>query len=409
MAEKSFDIVVFGATSFVGQIICQYLTDTYGVNGEVKWAAAGRSLNKLEEVKASLGNIAKDLTLLKADADNPAELTALCEQAGVILSTVGPYALYGEPMVKACVESGTDYVDLTGETQWIRAMLLKYEKQAQISGARIVNCCGFDSIPSDLGVHFLQKQAQEKFGAPCTRVKMRVKAARGGASGGTIASMLNIVQEAAKDSELRKQLGNPYALCIDNAVGSARQPDVKSATKDDDFNAWLAPFVMAAINTRVVHRSNALLGGGYGNDFAYDEAMLTGAGTKGWLAAQGITGAMGGFVVAAAIKPTRWLMEKFVLPAPGEGPTPEEQLNGFYDIRFHGKTAAGEEIRTKVTGDRDPGYGSTAKMITESALCLNSDIPRDQIGGGFWTPATALGDQLIDRLEAKAGVHFSVI
>lgn len=409
MAEKSFDIVVFGATSFVGQIICQYLTDTYGVNGEVKWAAAGRSLNKLEEVKASLGNIAKNLTLLKADADNPAELTALCEQAGVILSTVGPYALYGEPMVKACVESGTDYVDLTGETQWIRAMLLKYEKQAQISGARIVNCCGFDSIPSDLGVHFLQKQAQEKFGAPCTRVKMRVKAARGGASGGTIASMLNIVQEAAKDSELRKQLGNPYALCINNAVGSARQPDVKSATKDEDFNAWLAPFVMAAINTRVVHRSNALLGGGYGNDFAYDEAMLTGAGTKGWLAAQGITGAMGGFVVAAAIKPTRWLMEKFVLPAPGEGPTPEEQLNGFYDIRFHGKTAAGEEIRTKVTGDRDPGYGSTAKMITESALCLNSDISRDAVGGGFWTPATALGDKLVDRLEAKAGVHFSVI
>lgn len=409
MADKPFQIVVFGATSFVGQIICQYLTDTYGVDGDIKWAAAGRNLTKLGEVKATLGPAASNLTLLQADADKPEQLTDLCHQANVILSTVGPYALYGEPMVKACVETGTDYVDLTGETQWIRAMLIKYEKQAQQSGARIVNCCGFDSIPSDLGVHFLQKQAKEKFGAPCTRVKMRVKAAKGGASGGTVASMLNIVQEATKDAELRKQLGNPYALCVGNAVNDARQPDVKSATKDPDFNAWLAPFVMAAINTRVVHRSNALLDGGYGKDFAYDEAMLTGAGTSGWLKAQAITGAMGGFVVGAALKPTRWLMEKFVLPAPGEGPSPEEQKNGFYDIRFHGKTAAGEEIRTKVTGDRDPGYGSTAKMISESALCLGMDTPASAVGGGFWTPATALGDKLIERLEAKAGVHFSVV
>ena len=409
MTDKPFQIVVFGATSFVGQIICQYLTDTYGVDGEVKWAAAGRNLDKLNEVKATLGGAASNLTLLQADANDPKQLAALCDKAGVILSTVGPYALYGEPMVKACVETGTDYVDLTGETQWIRAMLIKYEKQAQASGARIVNCCGFDSIPSDLGVHFLQKQAKEKFGAPCTRVKMRVKAAKGGASGGTVASMLNIVQEATKDAELRKQLGNPYALCIDNAVNSARQPDVKSATKDPDFNAWLAPFVMAAINTRIVHRSNALLKGGYGKDFAYDEAMLTGSGTSGWLKAQAITGALGGFVVGAALKPTRWLMEKFVLPAPGEGPSPEEQKNGFYDIRFHGKTAAGEEIRTKVTGDRDPGYGSTAKMISEAALCLGVDTPASVVGGGFWTPATALGDKLIERLEAKAGLQFKVL
>ncbi|MGM0564940.1 MAG: saccharopine dehydrogenase family protein [Pseudomonadota bacterium] len=407
MSDQSFQVVVFGATSFVGQIICQYLTDTYGVDGEVKWAAAGRNLAKLEKVKASLGSKAAALPLLQADANDPGQLADLCKQTDVVLSTVGPYALYGEPMVKACVDTGTDYVDLTGETPWIRAMLLKYEAKAKETGARIVNCCGFDSIPSDLGVHFLQKQAQAQFGAPCTRVKMRVKAAKGAMSGGTVASMLNIAQEAAKDKALRKELANPYSLCIDNAVSSVRQPDVKSATFDKDFGVWLAPFVMAAINTRVVHRSNALLDGAYGTDFAYDEAMITGKGTTGWLTAQSITAAMGGFLVAAVIKPARWLMEKTFLPAPGEGPSPEAQEKGFYDIRFHGVTTKGEELRAKVTGDRDPGYGSTSKMISEAALCLATETPRAIKGGGFWTPATALGDNLIQRLEARAGVHFS--
>lgn len=408
MADKPFQIVVFGATSFVGQIICQYLTDTYGVDGEVKWAAAGRNASKLEEVKASLGSKGAALTLLTADASDPKALAELCSQGQVILSTVGPYALYGEPMVKACVETGTDYVDLTGETQWIRAMLLKYEAQAKKSGARIVNCCGFDSIPSDLGVHVLQQQARKQYGEPAARVKMRVKAAKGTFSGGTVASMLNIVQEAAKDPALRKELANPYALCVDNAVSSKRQPDVKSATHDEDFGAWLAPFVMAAINTRVVHRSNAILGGGYGEDFEYDEAMITGKGAGGWLAAQAITAAMGSFVVAAVIKPSRWLMEKFILPAPGEGPSPKAQEEGFYDIRLHGKTASGNVVRVKVKGDRDPGYGSTAKMISEAALCLANETPRTLTGGGFWTPATSLGDNLVKRLADKAGVVISV-
>jgi short subunit dehydrogenase-like uncharacterized protein len=409
MAEKPFQIVVFGATSFVGQIICQYLTETYGVDGDVKWAAAGRSRDKLETVKSDLGADAAALPLIVADANNPQQLDDLCAQAQVVLSTVGPYALYGEPMVKACVESGTDYVDLTGEVQWIRQMLVKYEAEAKKSGARIVHCCGFDSIPSDLGVHFLQKQAQQRFGAPCSRVKMRVKAANGTFSGGTVASLLNVAQEAAKDKELRKLLGNPYALCVDNAVSSERQPDVKSATHDPDFGAWLAPFVMAAINTRVVHRSNALQGGAWGKNFQYDEAMITGKGAKGWMAAQTITGAMGGFMVAAVIKPTRWAMEKLFLPAPGEGPSPEAQENGFYDIRFHGKTDNGDEIRTRVTGDRDPGYGSTSKMIAESALCLANDIPAAEAGGGFWTPTTIFGDKLIARLERKAGLTFEVL
>lgn len=409
MAEQPFQVVVFGATSFVGQIVCRYMVETYGVNGEVKWAAAGRSADKLETVKSDLGERAANLPLIVADANQPEQLDALCRQTQVVLTTVGPYDFYGEPMVKACVENGTDYVDLTGEVQWIQRMLHKYEARAKETGARIVHCCGFDSIPSDLGVHFLQQNAREKFGAPCVRVKGRVKAAKGSLSGGTIASMLNVAQKAAGDRELRKTLADPYALCPDNAVNAARQPDVKSATHDPDFGVWLAPFIMATINTRVVHRSNALLEGAYGSDFQYNEAMIVGRGAKGWMSAQGITAAMGAFMVAAVIKPTRWAMEKLFLPEPGEGPSREAQEKGFFDIRFHGRTKNGEEIRTKVTGDKDPGYGSTAKMISEAALCLAQDTPREEKPGGFWTPATAFGDRLIRRLQSKAGLTFEVL
>lgn len=409
MADKPFDLVVFGATSFVGQITCRYLVDTYGVDGDVKWAAAGRSENKLETVKSDLGARAEKLPLIVADANDPEQLNQLCRQTKVVLTTVGPYDLYGEPMVKACVENGTDYVDLTGEVNWIREMLLKYQSQAQQTGARIVHCCGFDSIPSDMGVYFLQEKAQQQFGKPAQRVKMRVSKMKGTFSGGTVASMLNIAEKAGKDKELRKLLANPYALCITNSVSNIKQPDVKSASHDEDFDAWVAPFVMAVINTRVVQRSNCILKGQYGNDFQYDEAMITGKGAKGWMGAQSVTAGLGGFMVAAAIKPTRKLMQKLFLPAPGEGPSPEAQENGFYDIRFHGRTADGEEIRTRVTGDKDPGYGSTSRMIAESALCLARDIPQQEKPGGFWTPATIFGDKLIQRLEDKAGLTFQVL
>ncbi len=409
MAEQSFDVVVFGATSFVGQIICRYLTETYGVNGQVKWATAGRSAEKLQNVRTELGEAAKDLPLLTADANKPEDLNELCRQTKVVLSTVGPYAFYGEPMIRACVENGTDYVDLTGEVQWIRTMLQKYENQARESGARIVHCCGFDSIPSDLGVHFLQQQARTKFGAPFNRVKMRVKSMKGTFSGGTVASMLNVAQQAAKDKELRKLLADPYALCFTDSVSRIQQPNVSSAEYDPDFDAWLAPFIMGTINTRVVHRSNCITEGGYGPDFQYDEAVLTGKGMKGRMGAYSMAAGLGGFMFSAALKPTRWIMERFFLPAPGEGPSREAQEKGFFDIRFHGKTANGDEIRAKVTGDKDPGYGSTAKMISEAALCLAEDIPRDEKPAGFWTPATIFGDKLIRRLQSKAGLTFEVL
>lgn len=406
-AETAYDLVVFGATSFVGQILTRYLLETYGVGGSVQWAIAGRSESRLKTLKQELGQNADALPVILADAADEAALQTMCNQTRVIISTVGPYALYGEPLVKACVASGTDYCDLTGEVQWIRKMVERYEDQAKASGARIVHCCGFDSIPSDMGVWFLQNQAEQTFGAPCRDVRMRVKTAKGEFSGGTVASMINVAREAAADPKLRKELANPFSICPPEHRSQTRQPSLKGAEYDKTFNAWLAPFVMGAINTRVVHRSNALQNARYGKEFTYDEAMMTGRGTKGRLAAYAITGGLAAFFTASAIKPTRWLVEKFV-PKPGEGPSPEAQKSGFYDLRFVGRTEDGKTIITKVTGDQDPGYGSTGKMLGEAGMCLAFDIPNEQ-PGGFWTPASLLDGKLMDRLTSKAGLTFEVL
>ena len=409
MQHPRFDLVVFGATSFVGQILCRYLLDQFGAGGTLRWAAAGRSKGKLESLRDGLGGGADELPLVVADANDPASLTAMCRAARVVVSTVGPYALYGEPLVKACTGTGTDYCDLTGEVQWIARMIDRYDEAAKESGARIVHCCGFDSIPSDLGVYFLQREALRRLGQPCRRVKMRVRAMRGGFSGGTAASLMNALKEAASDPALRKQLANPYSLCPKGERRGPRQPNVKGPEFDEAFGAWVAPFVMSAINTRIVHRSNALLDRAYGEDFVYDEAVLTGKGTKGRLNATGMAMGLGAFMVAGVLPPTRWLLERFALPAPGEGPSPEAQEKGFFDLRFHGSTADGRTLRAKVTGDRDPGYGSTAKMLGQAAACLAQDVGKGDKPGGFWTPATVFGDRLIERLEADAGLAFEVL
>jgi len=405
--EAPYDLVVFGATSFVGKILSRYLFETCGTGQSVNWAIAGRSSAKLDALKAELGSGADNLPVIVADAADEEAMHSLCEQTRVVISTVGPYALYGEPLVKACATTGTDYCDLTGEVHWIRRMISKYEEQAQESGARIVHCCGFDSIPSDLGVWFLQKNAEEVFGEPCLNVRMRVKVAKGGLSGGTFASMINVAKEAAADPKLRKELANPFSLCPPEHRSQARQPSLKSAEFDRDFNAWLAPFVMSTINTRVVHRSNALQNARYGKEFTYDEAMMTGRGSKGRLTAYGVTAALGTFMMASAIKPSRWLVEKLV-PEPGQGPSQEDQDKGFYDLRFIGRTADDKAIITKVTGDRDPGYGSTGKVLGQAGLCLAFDI-KDDVAGGFWTPASALNGKLIERLTSHAGLTFEVL
>lgn len=406
MTTPQYDIVLFGATSFVGDILTGYMMSQYPPGSDVKWAVAGRSESKLVETKQKHG--AHDIPHIIADAANVQQINDMVKQTRVIVSTVGPYALYGEPLVKACVESGTDYCDLTGEVQWYKRMVDKYETQAKQSGARIVHCSGFDSIPSDLGVYFLQQQAQAKFGRMCSSVSLRVARLKGGASGGTIASMVNIAKEAAKDANLRKELQNPYSICPAGHGFKRRQENIGGAKFDDDFDQWAGPFVMAAVNTRVVHRSNALLNHAYGNDFAYSEAMLMGKGSKGKSRARNMGWGLNIFMLLAAVGPTRWLLEKFVLPKPGEGPTPEEQLKGCFDYRFVGKTDSGDVIKVKVTGDRDPGYGSTAKMLGQAAVCL-ANIKKEDKAGGFWTPASIYQEDLIQRLQDKSGLTFEVL
>ena len=406
MNEKKYDIVVYGATSFVGQIISHYMVKQYGCDN-LRWAIAGRSMAKLMDLKQSLGSSAENLAVLTADANDLEALTTLCHSTQVILSTVGPYDLYGEPLVQACCQTGTDYCDLTGEMHWIKRMQEKYIEVSVNSGARIVHACGFDSIPSDCGVHFLQKHSAQQHGKACSTINMGVKRISGGLSGGTIASMLNMTKQIIKDPSLRKELGNPYSCCPPNHGFTARQANITVAY-DEHAKSWLAPFMMAAINTRIVHRSNALSGKAYGEQFYYQEATLTGDSKAGEKRAKRMATGFKLFNLATAISPIRWLLERFVLAKPGEGPSPEEQLNGEFDLRFRGQTAQGEVVKVKVTGDRDPGYGSTAKMISQAAMCLAFDIDQ-QTPGGFWTPATLLGDTLIERLQTHAGLTFEVL
>ena len=401
MTQKTFDVIVYGATSFVGQIITRYMKEQFA-DGSLTWAIAGRSEAKLKQVSEEVG--LEGVPIFVADASDEAALKDLCSKTSVIMSTVGPYALYGDTLVKACVETGTHYCDLTGEPQWIRKMQARHEDAAKASGARIVHCCGFDSIPSDLGVHFVQAEATKSFGETCDQVAMRVVKMKGGASGGTIASMINMVKEASADADLRKELKDPYSLCPPDHGFSARQRDV-TMEYDAEFGEWIAPFVMAAINTRVVHRSNALSDNSYGDGFLYEEATATGDGKRGKRGARLMSWGMGALMVGMAVPPIRWALANTVLPKPGEGPSPKEQLEGKFDLVFQGKTPKGDVVKCRVTGDRDPGYGSTAKMLSQAAACLAQDIPEDT-PGGFWTPATLMGDALIERLVSDAGLTF---
>tara|TARA_R110002072_G_scaffold136124_2_gene278176 strand:- start:151791 stop:153023 length:1233 start_codon:yes stop_codon:yes gene_type:complete len=402
-------LIVFGATSFVGQILCRYLHELnlneQAQGGSLNWLMAARSEEKLKRLQQELGGPHVPEYRL-ADAANETQLRALCDEAGVIISTVGPYALFGETLVRVCAETGTDYCDLTGETQWIRRMIDRYETKARESGARIVNCCGFDSIPSDLGVWFLQQQAQQQLGTYCRHVKMRVRKFKGGFSGGTVASMMNVAKEAARDPALRREMADPYSLCPADNRPLVRQYKI-TAGMDDDVKSWIAPFVMEAINTRVVHRSNAVLGYPWGQNFLYDEAVMTGSDDRGRSRAKRTALGQTLMMLGFAVPPTRWLMSRF-LPKPGEGPSAEMQRTGFFDLVFVGHTSDNRTVRTTLYGERDPGYGATARMLGQAALCLRDDVSKDDKPGGFWTPASALAEPLIPRLEAFAGIRFSV-
>ncbi|MEP0393291.1 MAG: saccharopine dehydrogenase NADP-binding domain-containing protein [Erythrobacter sp.] len=403
-----FDLVIYGATSFVGAITADYVMSKYGAERPYKWAIAGRSETKLAALKGQLGEGAKDLPTIVANSDDEASLEAMCASTRLVISTVGPYALYGDDLVKVCASTGTHYCDLTGETQWIHAMQQAHEAAAKKSGAFIVHSCGFDSIPSDLGVHFLQEQIEAEFGQTAEQIEMGVKAMKGGASGGTIASIINLLKEAQADPSLRKKLEDHYLLCPEGHGYSARQ-EQRARYYSDALQSWCAPFVMAAINTRNVHRSNALQDNRYGANFRYSEYTMTGEGFKGSAGSIGMTAGLGGFMGILALGPTRALAERFLLPKPGEGPSPEEQMNGFYKLLFAGTLPGGEVRRARVTGDRDPGYGSTAKMLAEAALCILETAEDEKPKGGFWTPSSLMGSRLRQRLSENAGLTFEAV
>lgn len=410
--ERSYAIVLYGATSFVGQITAQYLAQFLAESdSSVAWAIAGRDEEKLKKLQSEISSASstQKVDIIIANSNDDASLDDMTKQTEVIISTVGPYLKYGESLVKSCANNGTDYVDLTGEAIFIKDMMDKYQDAAKKNGARIVNSCGFDSIPSDLGVYFTQQQAQEQFDEACNVIHMRVKAAKGGLSGGTVASMATIFEEVGSNKSRRKQVANPYLLNDDDEAPNVRQKNVGKPEYDDEHKRWLAPFVMATINTRIVHRSNQLMDYDYGREFKYDEAMWMKDGVKGQLTSYALSAGLLGFATSMMFKPSRDLLSKHVLPKSGSGPSKSEQENGYFDIRFFGTTASNDSISVKVIGDRDPGYGSTSRMLAQSALCLAQDISREDVGGGFWTPASAMGEKLLQRLESHAGLNFEVV
>jgi short subunit dehydrogenase-like uncharacterized protein len=403
MSAQEFDVIVYGATGFTGRLVAEHLLQTYGADGPVRWAMAGRNEEKLKAVRMEL-NAPHALPVIAANASDSGALDALAHRARVVITTVGPYQRYGEGLLAACARAGTDYVDLCGEPNWMAAMIAKYESAAKQSGARIAFSCGFDSIPFDCGVWFLQREAKARFGQPLRDVRGRVRKMIGTFSGGTMASMLATFGAVRRDPGLAAQMTDPFMLSPERLVP---QPDGEHVTEDVDLTSWSAPFVMAAINTKNVHRSNALANYPYGRDFTYSEMMLTGSGAKGRQRAKAALSASNMQRAFLGFAPTRMLLTQFALPKPGEGPDRIQRDTGSYDVLFAGTTSDGRALRAGVSGDKDPGYGSTSKMLAETALVLN-DTSRQTTPGGIWTPAAAMGDALIARLEEKAGLKFAL-
>jgi len=387
MSDREYELIVYGSTGYTGRLVAEYLQGEYG--DDLNWAMAGRSMDKLTAVRAEMG-LPESVDLIVADSSDTDSLASMCARTQAVITTVGPYQLYGEPLVKACVDAGTDYVDLSGEPAWMVDMIDRYDAKAKETGARIVHSCGFDSIPFDMGVYMLQREARAQNGKPFAQVRGRVRKMQGTFSGGTAASFMETMKRAQKEPQILDWLKNPFSLT--DGFNGPKQPSGHKPIHDEDLNSWAAPFVMAAINTKNVHRSNALMNHIYGEDFTYDEMVMTGPGDKGEAAANYVA-----------------KQDTFGdnPPKPGEGPTKEEREAGFYEAAFYG--GEGDNMMVcVVTGDKDPGYGSTSKMISEAALCLTRDVDRETTGGGVYTTAPAMGNALIERLEEHAGLTFKI-
>lgn len=387
--ENTYDVAVYGASGYTGRLVAEYMTKQYPRSSGVTWAMAGRNAEKLAQVRDEIGAPA-DTPIIVADSEKPATIEAMCDAAKVVCTTVGPYQLYGEPLVKACAERGTDYVDLCGEPAWMRKMIDAYDAAAKKSGARIVFSCGFDSIPFDLGVFLLEETAKARFGAPVSRVKGRVRGMEGKFSGGTAASFGATMAAAAQDPNIIQLLQAPFALTP--GFEGPEQPAGAVPMEDESLGMWVAPFIMASINTKNVHRSNFLLNHAYGKDFVYDEMVITGPGEQG----QQMANAM------ASANP----LGDGDVPQPGEGPTKAEREAGNYDVLFLGEGPDGQKVKVGVKGFEDPGYASTSKMIAECAVCLTQEAADKP--GGICTPGAVLGMAIIERLRNNANISFEV-
>ena len=399
--SKEFDIIIWGATGFTGRLVAEYIFKNYS-SEKLNWAIAGRDKKKLINVRDKIAD--KNIPLIIADSFDEVSLTKMTQRTKVICSTVGPYSKYGSLLVKSCIKTNTHYCDLAGEAQWIRKIVDTYHQEAKNKKIRIVNSCGFDSIPSDIGVYFIYKNLPD-VNIKLDKISMRVSGFKGSLSGGTYASMNNIITEASKDRLIGKILTNPYGL---NPEGQRSGPDKRDLNKvkyDEDSKSWIAPFMMAGINTKIVRRSNALSNYSYGKNFTYDESVMTGDGFRGRIRA--IISVLP--LIFLSAKPGSLLKRifNFFTPKPGQGPNENERENGYYSMRFYIRYNDKSRALVRVTGDRDPGYGSTSKMLAESAICLSKDSLKDTYG--VITPSIAMGDQILDRLQAKAGLTFKFI
>lgn len=411
MSKREIDIVLWGATGATGRRAAHHLARRCRQSG-LALAIGGRNRDKLETLRDGLADKDAVQTMLVGDSHDPGFLRAMAARAEVVVSTVGPFALYGSELVAACVQAGTHYCDLTAEPQWMRAMIDAHGARAVETGARIVHACGHDSIPSDLGVEFLQEAAMSRFGVPCRHVATRVTRMQGGFSGGTAASFVNAMKLRETDPTFAELSLDPYALCPEGERSGPDGPDRMmpiEVTWDADLRAWTTPYFMGPMNSKVVRRSNAIMGYPYGRDFSYEETALTRGGIGGWVAA--MRGALFGrlFLKAMASPAIRAVLQRKVLPKSGEGPSKEVRETGSYEIVLVGKTRDGDVLMARITGQGDPGVRSTTLMLTEAALCLAEDADSLPVGGGFWTPAAAMGKLLRNRVSRHAGLTFEIL
>ncbi len=412
--DAKYDIVVWGATGFAGRLVAEHLTDRYDP-GTYSLAIGGRNRAKLETVRAELGErneVWADIPIEIGDAHDPDSLRQLVRRTEVVCTTVGPYSEYGTELVEACVETGTDYCDLSGEIHWMREMIDRYHEEALDRDVRIVHSCGFDSVPFDLGTLLVQRHAIETYGGPCSQVNAYLEGGNGGVSGGTLASIATLFEAAATDPSVREILSDPYALAPPGERGGLDSGEQRLPRKDRTIDEWTAPSPMAAVNERVIRRTNAVLGYPWGRGFECRESVPTGPGALGVASAAAISGGLGLFLTGMSVDPVRKLLKQQVFPAPGEGPSRERIENGSFEVRFVGRgtTASPPAFRVEahVSADRDPGYGATARMLGEAAVCLLGTDTADGLSGGVLTPASGIGYPLIERLRG-VGFTFDIV